>query len=130
MGKSTMLNRRPLRLRTAELISATGARVLGVGLGAGLAERLTGLGLPLLVAGLSQLGDVKHPLEHLTGAVDLWWQRALYWVCWALLGLITLLGVVALTQRLPKATAGVFTFPPSNWKGWWAHKDSNLGPAD
>jgi hypothetical protein len=40
MAKSTMLNQKPLRLRTAELISAMGALVLGGGLGAVLAERL------------------------------------------------------------------------------------------
>ena len=32
----------------------------------------------------------KHRLERGSAADDLWWSRALYWICWGLLGAMLL----------------------------------------
>lgn len=72
---------RPDRLRIAELTSSIGAPVVGVGLGGLLGERLGGL------------AD-RRRIERHTGGRDLGWEAALYWTCWALLGLVAV-GVIA-----------------------------------
>jgi hypothetical protein len=81
------------RQRIADLVSGLGALVLGIGLGALLAQRLAGLAVPLLLAGLlvhSWGMYDKHRLERMTGAPELWWHRLLYWACWVLLALVLL----------------------------------------
>jgi hypothetical protein len=82
---------RPDRLRLAELTSGVGALVLGLGIGALLSERLSGLALPFLIAGAAAhawgMLD-KHRLERQSGASDSWWSPAAYWLCWMLLGLL------------------------------------------
>lgn len=81
------------RLRLAELTSAVGAGVLGVGVGLLLGRwaAFEGAGLPPLVVGL---------LLHAWGMTDKHriqsdlpqpaWSTALYWICWACLGLLAL----------------------------------------
>lgn len=76
------------RRRVAELTSGVGALVLGVGLGALLGERLSGLGLSLLVLGAAShawgMFD-KRRTDERKGPADVWWVSILYWTCWALL---------------------------------------------
>jgi hypothetical protein len=79
------------RQRFAELSSAVGAGVLGVGLGALLASPLRGLAIPILVAGLvlhSWGMTDKHQLENARGEARPRWSTALYWVCWLALGVL------------------------------------------
>jgi uncharacterized membrane protein YecN with MAPEG domain len=81
------------RLRLAELTSSLGAGVLGVGIGVLLASRIGGLAIPVLVVGgvLHVWGMLdKHRIQRSAGAYDPWWSRALYWLCWGLLGAMAL----------------------------------------
>lgn len=76
------------RLKLAELTSASGALVLGVGLGI-LASRWTGsLAVPITLVGVSMhafgMWD-KHRLDAQRGDLNPAWVVALYWVCWVLL---------------------------------------------
>lgn len=76
------------RLRLAELTSALGAGILGLGIGVLGADYLHGVGLPTLVLGLLLhawgMAD-KHRLEAQAGVPDVWWSTVLYWICWVLL---------------------------------------------
>jgi hypothetical protein len=76
------------RFRLAELTSAIGAGVLGVGIGVLLPSRLNGLGILIVVVGVALhawgMTD-KHRLESEIGRRPVWWSTALYWTCWLLL---------------------------------------------
>ena len=89
------------RLKSAELLSATGALVLGVGLGAALSTYIGSAAVPLLVAGIASHGWgmlQKHRLEATAAYAPAWWETALYWVCWAALAvLLLLIGIKAFT---------------------------------
>ena len=89
------------RLKSAELLSATGALVLGVGLGAALSAYIGSAAIPLLVAGIASHGWgmlQKHRLEAKADYAPAWWEVALYWVCWAALAvLLVLIGIKAFT---------------------------------
>jgi hypothetical protein len=89
------------RLRSAELLSTTGALVLGIGLGAALSTYIGGAALLLLVGGIVSHGWgmlQKHRLEARADYGPAPWETALYWVCWAALaGLLVLIGVKAFT---------------------------------
>jgi hypothetical protein len=79
------------RLRLAELSSSLGAGVLGFGIGVLLSSYVTGLGVPILVAGLllHAWGMLdKHRIETKQGAARVWWSTLLYWICWAALAAI------------------------------------------
>ena len=72
--------------KRAELAGSAGAGVLGVGLGALLAQWVGPFAVLLLVLGvlLHGWGMVEtHRLE--AGAASPAWSKALYWVCWVLL---------------------------------------------
>lgn len=87
------------RRRMAELTSGLGALVLGIGIGALLAERLGGAGMWLLMTGavVHAWGMYdKHRIEQGSGLAEPWWSTLLYWVCWALLGL----GALVLLLRM------------------------------
>lgn len=89
------------RQRLAELSSAVGAGVIGLGLGALLASSVRALAVPILLAGLLMhawgMTD-KHRLENVRGEQRPWWSTTLYWVCWLGLAALTLVVVVRAVQ--------------------------------
>ena len=78
---------RPAATKGAELASGLGAIVLGAGLALVLPGWLRAYAMPLLVGGLVVHGvgmTLKYRLESRQGP-QLWWERALFRLCWALL---------------------------------------------
>jgi hypothetical protein len=84
------------RQKFAELSSAVGAGVLGVGLGALLATPLRPLALPILITGLVMhawgMTD-KHRIEAAHGAQPPLWSTYLYWLCWLALAALVVVTV-------------------------------------
>lgn len=90
---------RPGCLRLAELTSGVGAVVLGIGLGALTADRLTGFGLVILALGITlhAWGMVdRRRQESRRGIIDPWWATALYWTCW--IGLAGMLAWIVIRE--------------------------------
>jgi hypothetical protein len=88
------LEHRKARLKAAELLSSIGALALGVGLGAALASYIGRAALPVLVVGIVSHGWgmlQKHRLESGDDYRPAWWEKALYWGCWAALAALLLL---------------------------------------
>lgn len=81
----------------AELASGLGAIVLGAGLALVLPEWLRAYAVPLLIAGVVVHGvgmTLRYRLESRQGP-PLWWERALFWLCWASLAALGLWLVLA-----------------------------------
>jgi len=71
--------------KAAELASGLGAIVLGAGLALVLPAWLRSYALPLLMGGAVVHGvamTLKYRLEARDGPPT-WWERALFWTCWA-----------------------------------------------
>jgi len=76
----------------AELASGLGAIVLGAGLALVLPPWLRTYALPLLLGGILVHGigmSLKFRLERRLGPL-LWWERALFWLCWLCLAALAL----------------------------------------
>jgi len=90
--------------KRAELASGLGAIVLGAGLALVLPEWVRAYAIPLLIAGVLVHGvgmTLKYRLEARRGP-PLWWERALFWLCWALLAALGLwIAAVSLADVLP-----------------------------
>ena len=79
-------------VKAAELASGLGAIVLGAGLALLLPGWLRTYALPLLVGGVLIHGvgmTLTYRLESRDGP-PLWWERALFWLCWACLAALGL----------------------------------------
>ena len=91
----------PTATKGAELASGLGAVVLGAGLALMLPQWLRAYALPLLVGGVLVHGvgmTLKYRLETREGAM-LWWERALFWLCWACLAVLGIWIGVGLASR-------------------------------
>lgn len=76
--------------KAADLASGLGAMVLGAGLALLVPDVLRGFAIPILVTGILVHG-VGMSLKHRLEAVErqpVRWERALFWFCWACLGLL------------------------------------------
>jgi len=85
----------PARVKSAGVLSGVGAIVLGAGLGLLAPLPMQRHALPLLGAGVLLHGagmTLKYRLEA-GGREPQWWDRALFWACWAVL--LATLGWVA-----------------------------------
>ena len=87
------------RAKAAELAAGLGAIVLGAGLALALPDGLRRYAWPLLIGGAVVHGagmTLKYRMEARSGP-PLWWERALFWLCWACLaGLGVWIGASAL----------------------------------
>jgi hypothetical protein len=85
--------------KAAEIASGLGAIVLGAGLALLVPDILRGFAIPILLTGVLVHGagmTLKHRLEA-AGREPLWWERALFWLCWLCLAV---LGVWLLSRVL------------------------------
>ncbi len=80
------LSRNPAaQLKAAELLSTTGALVLGVGIGLLVPALGTTIAWLTIALGILSHGwgmYERHRLDLQAGAVLPWWARLLYWLCW------------------------------------------------
>ena len=86
--------------RGAELASGLGAIVLGAGMALALPEGLRAYAIPLLVGGVLVHGTGMTLKYRFDGRSEspLWWERALFWLCWVglfALGLWVALGLAS-----------------------------------
>ena len=84
-------------MTVANLSTGVGALVLGIGLGALLSDFLQVVAWPVLVIGVVMhawgMFD-KHRLESGGAAAQVWWETALYWICWISLAILALVVIV------------------------------------
>jgi len=75
------------KAKAADLASGLGAIVLGAGLALLAPDVFRGFAIPILLAGALVHG-VGMSLKHRFEAVErtpVWWEQALFWLCWACL---------------------------------------------
>ena len=85
----------PSRRKRAQLVSSTGAGVLGFALGAMLAQWSAPYALPLLAVGvLMHAWGMLETKREEAGTVVPLWSGLLYWLCW--IGLAMLIGWMVL----------------------------------
>jgi len=97
-GRSTATER---TTKGAELASGVGAIALGAGLALVLPEGLRAYAMPLLIGGVLVHGvgmTLKYRLEGRDG-LPLWWERVLFWLCWACLVALLVFVFVGLASR-------------------------------
>jgi hypothetical protein len=78
-------------LKRAELLALIAALVLGIGMGALAASALSTVAVPVLLVGCFALawGMVqKQRVEVLSQGSPALWETALYWACWAAIGIV------------------------------------------
>lgn len=89
-------------IKGAELVSGLGAIVLGAGLALVLPEWLRTYAIPLLIGGVLVHGvgmTLKYRFDSRVGQA-LWWERTLFWLCWALLAMLAIwIAAAALAAR-------------------------------
>ena len=87
------------RVKRAELVSSTGAGILGAGLGA-LAAAYVGryAGVLVIVGAVLHAWGMRerHRLEREGGTERVWWFEALYWSCW--IALLVVAGLIILRR--------------------------------
>lgn len=91
MGDATATPAQRSRLKQAELLSAVGALVLGIGIGALAAPALGWLAVPIFLTGCISHGWAmiqKHRIEQLGHDTPAAWEAALYWGCWTALAIV------------------------------------------
>jgi hypothetical protein len=77
-------------IKSAELASGLGAIVLGAGLASLAPQLFQAHALTLLITGLVIHGagmTLKYRLENRQG-LPIWWESALFWLCWACLAVL------------------------------------------
>lgn len=90
------------RRKIAELTSATGAGVLGAGIGLLLADLLSRYAMAFLVIGFLSHGWGMYQRHQLDAgsAESALWIRWVYWICWvSLAGLALYIGLTLLRDR-------------------------------
>lgn len=94
------------KLKAAELLSLSGAGVLGTGIGLLLVRPLGAYALPILLLGgiCHWIGmRRKHQLETANTGSQPTWYLVLYWLCWALLVAVLLVVAVSLLSSYRSA---------------------------
>lgn len=79
-------------------LSALGAGVAGVGLGALLASSLERVAWPILIGGLAihLFGMVgRHRAQIQGGQATTRWEMAAYWLCWIAIGVVAVVLMIA-----------------------------------
>ncbi|MBX9591251.1 MAG: hypothetical protein K2X43_18335 [Hyphomonadaceae bacterium] len=78
-------------LRRAEFLALIAVLVLGIGMGALAASALSTVAVPILLVGCFTVAWAmvqKQRVEVLSGGPPALWERALYWACWAAIGIV------------------------------------------
>ena len=85
--------KRNSQLKIAELTSGLGALVLGIGIGAFFSVKLVQYSvLIMFVGGFAHAWGMfdKNRIEKYLKKSNVWWESALYWLCWILLAIMSL----------------------------------------
>jgi hypothetical protein len=80
-------------IKRAEILSLTGAGVLGAGLALLLPKVLESYAVPMVVTGIVMHAwgmYQKHRMENAKGNTRIWWVEAMYWSCWLILAALLL----------------------------------------
>jgi hypothetical protein len=88
MALETAMSQRTAK--AAELASGLGAIVLGAGLSLLAPSLLRGYAIPIVAAGIVVHGigmTLKHRLESAARS-PVWWETALFWLCWGVLAIL------------------------------------------